>query len=41
MSSMSPAIDERQRRARRNAVLLAIVAVGFYVLYYLVQFARH
>lgn len=31
---------ERRRRARRNALLLGLVAVAFYVGFYLVQLAH-
>lgn len=32
--------DPLQRRVRRNAMLLGLLAVAFYVAYYLVQLAR-
>jgi hypothetical protein len=32
--------DERQRRIRRNAILLGLLALAFYVAFYFVQIAR-
>lgn len=37
---MTPEREQLQRRARRNAWLLALLALAFYVTYYLVQASK-